>query len=102
RHRNPFTQLRLCAQYLRQLVNHSRVGRYRQNLPEYSLLNDRGHEYALLHYYIERDVQARQLASHGFQLLDVFDRRGELVPPGEHAPESASLLYVARRDNSLA
>jgi SAM-dependent methyltransferase len=96
-HRNPVTQLRLCAHYLRACVNHARVGRYRRLLPEYALLNDRAHEYALLHYYIARDAQARQLDDHGLTLLDTFDRRGLALPAGATAPDCNSLLYVARR-----
>jgi SAM-dependent methyltransferase len=65
--------------------------------PGYAILNDSGHEYSLLHYYIGRDDQERQLAEHGFELIESLDLDGNVVGPGEAAPEVSELHYVARR-----
>lgn len=97
RSRNPVTQLAHMVRYLRKRRNHSHVAPFRCILPDYSLLNDQGHDYALLHYYIERDIQQQQLEQQCFALLDVFDDQGSAVDYGQRASSSASLLYVAER-----
>jgi SAM-dependent methyltransferase len=98
RSRNPVTQTVFAAQYLRSWINHARVGRFRRLEPDYALLNDTGHEYAALHYYIDRHAQERQLARTGFAVLDIFDASGRALRPGDDDSDSATLLYVARPD----
>ena len=39
------------------------------NETDYAVLNDCGHNYSVLHYYITREAQARQLAAAGFDLI---------------------------------
>lgn len=62
----------------------------------YSILNDMAHDFDALHYYIDRDDQEKQLAEHGFELVECLDLDGKTVAPGERAPESTELHYVAR------
>ena len=97
RSRNPVTQLRYLERYVRSLINHSRVRRLRRVDGEYALLNDLGHDYAALHYYIDRDTQRRQLERAGFLLRDVFDVSGHVVGDTGDDSASPSLLYVAER-----
>lgn len=97
RSRNPVTQTLLLARWLRQLRNHHRVAPARAMLGDHALLNDRGHDYACLHYYVSQAYERRELEAAGFQVLDVFDDDGQPVGPEERAPRSASLTYVARR-----
>lgn len=63
---------------------------------DYAIVNDPVHDHRLAHYYIARDAQERQLASAGFELIEVFDTDGGLVARGADAPRSASLHYAAR------
>lgn len=95
--RNPVKELRLLRRWMRQMANHSRVGKLRHEDADYALLNDAGHDYACLHYYIDQPTQRRQLAHLGFQLLDVFDGEGRRLATEDAAPDSASLMYAARR-----
>jgi SAM-dependent methyltransferase len=81
----------------RRVANHRRLRRFERVEPGYSILNDDAHDHSMLHYYISRDDQARQLADHGFELLEVLDLQGEPVEPGEAAAGSPELHYVARR-----
>jgi SAM-dependent methyltransferase len=96
--RNPANQLMHVWRYLRSLVNHARLRRLRRIEDGYAILNDPGHNYAALHYYIDRDTQRRQLASCGFRLLNVFDSDGRVLEDGEADSNSPSLLYVAAAD----
>lgn len=97
RSRNPTTQAVYAVRFVRGLVNHARVGRLRRVEQEYALLNDHGHDYAALHYYIDRDHQRAQLEHAGFALSDVFDTSGRRLRDGDEDADSSSLLYVARR-----
>jgi SAM-dependent methyltransferase len=77
--------------------NHIRVGPSRARTPDYALLNDRGHLYACLHYYVTRSGAIAQLAAVGLGVLDVFDIEGNCMAPEADDSESPSLLYVTRR-----
>lgn len=95
---NPATQAVHVVRFMRSLVNHGRIRRLRRVEDEYALLNDHGHDYAALHYYIDRERQQSQLAHAGFLLTDVFDGEGRRLAPGDDDCASPSLLYVARRE----
>lgn len=97
RSRNPVTQLSLVARYLRCVLNHRRLEARRVETADYALLDDPGHDFGLLHYYVSRDRQAAQLASAGFDLLSVVDMAGRELGPDDDGAASASLMYVARR-----
>jgi SAM-dependent methyltransferase len=80
----------------RWLSNRRRILPAQRVEPDYAILNDIAHDWSLLHYYVTRDAQARQLDQHGFTLVECLDLDGHPVGPGELAPHSAELHYVAR------
>lgn len=94
--KNPVTQAAYVVQWARQMINHARVRQLRRSEQDYALLNDRGHDYACLHYYIDQATQRRQLASLGFRVIDVFDCEGRTLGDTEPASASAWLIYVAK------
>ncbi len=96
--RNPVTLGRNVVSYVRSTINHRRVGKLRRMEPTYALLNDYAHDYALLHYYIDRDAQTQQLTDAGFRLLDVFNDSGAILGPHDRDDDSFFLMYVAIRD----
>jgi SAM-dependent methyltransferase len=77
--------------------NRRALRRYEIELPDYSIRNDSAHNWSVLHYYITRDAQERQLAGHGFELLECLDLQGVSVGRGEDAADCPELHYVARR-----
>jgi SAM-dependent methyltransferase len=79
------------------LRNHRRLAPLERRETDYAVLNDEAHQFRLLHYYIDRDAQERQLAETGFELLECLDGAGGVVRPGEQALEHAELHYAARR-----
>jgi SAM-dependent methyltransferase len=81
----------------RRVANRRRLRRLERDHPEYSIVNDSAHDYSLLHYYISRDEQERQLAAHGFALVECLDLDAEPVAAGADAQGSSELHYVARR-----
>jgi SAM-dependent methyltransferase len=96
-HRNPLTQVRLFADFLQARLNHYRYRALQQFGPEYALINDSGNNFRNLHYYVARDVQARQLDDSGFKLCACLDSQGMSLEPGADDAACPSIVYVARR-----
>ena len=84
---------RTCPRWLAEPAAPRRLSR--RNEPSYAILNDVAHDYAVLHYYITRDAQARQLDDHGFELIECLDLDGSTVAPGAAAAHCSELHYVA-------
>ncbi len=97
RTRNPLKAAVDLLRLPKRMRNRRRAQPLERERPDYALVNDEAHDYALLHYYISRDAEARQLAAHGFELLACFDLAGGEVGPGEAARDCSELHYVARR-----
>ncbi|HEX5224500.1 MAG TPA: class I SAM-dependent methyltransferase [Solirubrobacteraceae bacterium] len=82
---------------LTRLGNRRRLRRMEQGAEGYAIVNDEAHDFSLLHYYISRDEQERQLDERGLQLLECRDLAGALVAEGEAGASCPELHYVARR-----
>lgn len=85
----------LGLRLVRRLCNRRRLRVAVRNAGRYAIVNDDAHEYALLHYYIGRDEQARQLTELGLELMLCVDADGTLVAAGERVL-APWLHYVAR------
>jgi SAM-dependent methyltransferase len=79
------------------VYNHRRLAPFERQEKSYAIVNDPAHEYRLLHYYIDRDEQERQLEREGFELVDCLDEDGHPVAAGEGDSSSSELHYLARR-----
>jgi SAM-dependent methyltransferase len=79
----------------RRIRNRRRLAPLERREGDHAIINDEAHEYGLLHYYIGRDAQARQLSENGLELAECLDVEGHPVGPGE--PSAAPWLhYIAR------
>jgi len=94
--RNPFTLLSLGLRYVRETLNHRARVPFQRETQEYALINDIAHEFRMVHYYIDRETQRRQLASVGFRLLEVYGEDGRVLEGDDDDSASGSLYYVAR------
>jgi SAM-dependent methyltransferase len=95
--RNPLRFANRLARLPRSVPNHRRLAAAQHFGPDYAILNDEAHDYSLLHYYIGRDDQERQLARHGFELLECVELDGTTVERGESASGCHELHYAATR-----
>ncbi len=93
--RSPLTMLDNLLRLPARTRNHRRLQPMQRFESGYALLNDEAHDFALLHYYITRDAQARQLAEVGFELLECLDLQGMPVGPGEARGSCPELYYAA-------
>jgi SAM-dependent methyltransferase len=93
---NPIAEIRNVVRWVWQMANYARVGKLRHEESDYALLDDTGHDYACLHYYIDPPTQRRQLSDVGFEVIDVLDSSGNHLEEGYTAPDSPWLMYVAR------
>ncbi len=64
---------------------------------DHAVINDDALNYRLLHYYISRDAQERQLNEAGFEFVECLDHEGARVNAGETAADWVELYYVARK-----
>lgn len=100
RHVRTSDPLRLLLDVLRvprRMLRHRRLRRFERDEPGYAIVSDGAHDFTFVHYFITPDAQVRQLASEGFDPLEVLDRDGRPVAPGELAPGSSEVHYVSRR-----
>jgi SAM-dependent methyltransferase len=75
--------------------NRKRLGPLQQFNADHAIINDFPHDYSLLHYYIRRDDQERQLQELGYELVECIGSDGRTVGSGGSGPQD-SLHYVAR------
>jgi SAM-dependent methyltransferase len=94
---NPVRFAANCVNFLRGWWNHVRVAPLRRTTSKYALLNDPGHHFACLHYYVARAEVNSQLESAGMRLIEAFDGNGQIAPEGQDDSESSSLAYVAEK-----
>ncbi len=78
----------------RRMANRRRLGRLERDRPGYAIVNDSAHDYSILHYYISRDDQARQLGERGLRANRVPGPGGET---GRERRRSADLLGASLR-----
>jgi SAM-dependent methyltransferase len=97
--RNPITQLRYVVEHFQARANHRRIKPHERFETDYALLNDSAHNYAVLHYYISKESQAKQLAGSGFRLLECLDETGRPLGPNADDRASSCIHYVARRED---
>ncbi|MCW2951940.1 MAG: class SAM-dependent methyltransferase [Conexibacter sp.] len=97
RTRRPVGVLRELVRLPRRIRNRRRLLPLQRVEPEYAILTDEGHDFSVLHYYIGRDTQERQLRESGFELLECLDLDGRPVAAGDDAASCPELHYLARR-----
>ena len=95
--RNPFTLASRLAQFARATMNRRARKPLEREETEYALVNDNAHDYSMLHYYIDREAQQRQLAQGRFELLEVYGEDGGVLGPADDDAANGELYYVARR-----
>ncbi len=78
----------------RRRANHRRLAPLQYRAGDHAVVNDSAHDYSLLHYYISRGEQVRQLAELGYSVVDVLELDGRSVAEGEDG-RGTSLYYVA-------
>jgi SAM-dependent methyltransferase len=85
----------VVARLPRRVANRRRLKALQRTTGDHAIINDSAHDYGLLHYYIRRDDQERQLRETGLELVDCLDAEGNSVAAGE-TTVGPWLHYVAR------
>jgi SAM-dependent methyltransferase len=94
--RSPVWMVNATVRLPRRRANRRRLAPLQYRAADHAIVNDEAHDYGLLHYYIARGDQERQLSELGYELVDVLELGGDRVPSGENG-RGASLYYVATR-----
>jgi SAM-dependent methyltransferase len=93
--RSPSRVLDGAVRLARRRSNRRRLSALQYRGADHAVINDVAHDYGLLHYYIRREDQGRQLAALGLELVECLELEGGSVVPGSDGTGS-SLYYVAR------
>ncbi len=64
---------------------------------EYNVRNDSGENYTLMHYYISKANQVKQLQSFGFEEVRIVDRKGAWTDAATPDTASSWIYYLARK-----
>ncbi len=91
----PADLARAASRLPRRLRNRRRLAPLQRRAADHAIVNDETFDYGLLHYYIRRDDQERQLAEVGFELVECLDPDGRTVEAGNDG-RGPWLHYVAR------
>lgn len=89
----PAGLLRGAARIPARRRNRRRLAAFEYRGADYAIVNDTAHDYSLLHYYIGREAQERQLTEAGFELVECLGVNGESSAALSRDPW---LHYVAR------
>jgi SAM-dependent methyltransferase len=92
----PDRLLRVVAGFALGTLNHRRLARHQVFEAEYAIINDSAHRWSLLHHYIPRDAEARELAACGFEVVTVRGTDGVVLKPSDSDAQFTELHYVAR------
>jgi SAM-dependent methyltransferase len=92
--RSPVGWVRTAVGFPAGLRNRRRLRSLQYREGDHAVVNDVAHNYALLHYYIGRVAQERQLAEVGLAVVEVLEADGLAVPAGA-AGHSPWLYYIA-------
>jgi SAM-dependent methyltransferase len=95
--RPPRELLELPLRLRTRMRNRRRMAALERREGDHAMLNDLALDYALLHYYIRRDDQERQLGQLDYQLVECLDLDGRTVDADEQASYCSELHYVARK-----
>ncbi len=94
--RRPVGELvRIPGRLLARRRNRRRLGEFEHTASDHAIVNDQAHDYGLLHYYIRRPDQQRQLSEAGYELVGCLDANGRSVA-SDREPIDPWLHYVAR------
>jgi SAM-dependent methyltransferase len=96
RARRPLAQIRNGFAYAIHRYRNARLRRFEQVAGDHAVLNDEGHGYSMLHYYITRSGQQRQLTAAGFTVVETLDETGRPLPLDADDRPWSSLMYIAR------
>jgi SAM-dependent methyltransferase len=93
---SPRRPLQSALRLPRRVRNRRRLSALERRGDEYELRNDGAREFGVLHHYVSRDSQERQLSELGYELLECLDCDGRSVERSASAQRSRVLHYVAR------
>ena len=93
---NPYRQMRLLDRYWKGWINHRKNRKFEQTHGEYKIINTESHNWALVMYYITKEMQRVQLMNAGFEVLDMYDHYGNELKNGSEDSQARWIYYVAR------
>jgi ubiquinone/menaquinone biosynthesis C-methylase UbiE len=96
--RHPRRYSKRLFEAVMETFNHLYNRRYERYNDEFAVINDSGHHYTLLTYYIDIDTQIRQLKGVGFQKIEAVDLNGNWLTEDHYARcKDPWIYYLCRK-----
>lgn len=89
-----WNHLKTCVRAALFLPRHWRMRKHDVHRPDYSIINDIAHDFALMTYYIPVAKQIEQLGRHGFGEIEAYDLEGRQISGDRADPW---VFYLARK-----
>lgn len=94
---HPIRLARELQKYFTGWFHHLRNRKREIFTDEYTVRNDNAHNYTLMHYYISKANQVRQLQRFGFEDVRIIDRKGAWTDAATPDATSSWIYYLARK-----
>ncbi|MFQ5965490.1 MAG: class I SAM-dependent methyltransferase [Candidatus Scalinduaceae bacterium] len=95
----PCVQIGNLIKFIKSTYNRLKNKKHERLEKEYSIINDRAHNYALLTYYIDKTSQISQLREVGFEVVEMYDTCGNVLDIDSDDHDSPWIYYVTRKIN---
>ncbi len=94
---DPFALVRRIVRYHRRTRNRRRGRLFERSEETYEIINDSAHNFGLITYYITHQDLAAQLEEVGFELVETYDLKGNIIDIEKPCTDSSWLYCVARK-----
>jgi SAM-dependent methyltransferase len=94
---HPIRLAREFQKYFTGWGHHLKNRKHEVFTPDYTVRNDNAHNYTLMHYYISKANQVKQLQSFGFEEVRIIDRKGAWTDATTPDTTSSWIYYLARK-----
>ncbi len=94
---DPFALAHRIVRYYRRTRNRRHDRQFERSEETYEIINDPSHNFGLVTYYITHRHLAAQLEDVGFELMETYDLKGNIVDIEKPCTDSSWLYCVARK-----
>ncbi len=94
---NPIDQLQRIKQLIVQTANFLKNRKYQYATTDYAIINDGDGDFALLNYYIGKTAQIRQLHHNGFEVVEIYDNKGNTLDFDQREHDSPWIYYIVQK-----
>jgi len=93
---NPLKQVAIIKNFIISCCNYIKHKKYQYFDKTHSVVIGMAHNCSVMTYYIDKLQQISQLKEIGFETIEMYDKRGNVLDPGSDYNKGAWIYYVAK------